>query len=127
MNELTYFELVEIAKRTEKAVLDKKNEGRLVKDIREEILKDFGIEHPTEEQIGVIQGFIICYYNFKEDITLTKEEFFNLLQTTSIEKDRVSIKLGFWKELDFYDMKSLVACMINSFPRNDIDNFPRNF
>ena len=27
-------------------------------------------------------------------------------------------------ELDFYDMKNLVACMINSFPRDNSDVLP---
>ena len=66
MKELTYFELVAIVKRTEKAVLDKKNEGRLAKDIKEEILKDFGIEKLTPELQGVIKGFMLYHYNLVE-------------------------------------------------------------
>ena len=62
------------------------------------------------------------------EIQLTKDDFLLLIHYQNIQKDGVKIKLDFWENLDFGEMKDLISCMINSFPRSDIDiNFPGNF
>lgn len=43
------------------------------------------------------------------------------VRVKTLEKDGVKIKLDFWKNLDFGEMKTLLSCMMNSFPRNNID------
>jgi len=51
------------------------------------------------------------------EIQLTKDDFLLLMHYQNIQKDGVKIKLDFWKNLDIGEMKDLISCMINSFPR----------
>ena len=61
------------------------------------------------------------------EVKLTKEDFLLLMRYQNIQKDGVKIKLDFWKNLDLGEMKTLLSCMINSFPRNnDIFEFKKN-
>lgn len=59
-----------------------------------------------------------------KEIQLTKEDFLLLIHYQNIQKDGIKIKLSFWENLNFWEMKELLSCMINSFPRkNDIFDF----
>lgn len=62
------------------------------------------------------------------EVKLSKSDFLLLMRYNNIQKDGVKITMDFWNKLDFGEMKQLLSCMINSFPRNDIDEiFPETF
>ena len=63
--DITFGELERIAVKTRESFFDHKNEGRMVGDIRKEILSEFDLDSDDMKTVYLCKGFCMAYYELK--------------------------------------------------------------